>query len=119
MKKLARALSARIKSLREVTGLSQQEIAERGDLSVSLVGKLEQGKKADPRASTILALAGALGVKPGQLLDNLFSEPAKAEPPPEMSDVPMEAHHSANGAVASAGKKKKKEGKKKKKKTER
>ena len=53
----------------------------RGDLSVSLVAKLEQGKKADPRASTLLALARSLGVTPGTLLDDLL--PAKKlEPEP-------------------------------------
>lgn len=72
MSKLAKALSRKIKGMREELGLSQQEVATRGDLSLSLVAKLEQGKKADPRASTILALAGALGVKPGQLLDDLL-----------------------------------------------
>src|SRR3954451_1383531 len=83
MKKLARALSQRIKALRETAGLSQQEVAGRGELSLSLVAKLEQGKKADPRASTLLALAGALGVRPGQLLDDLLppAEQAKPEEP--------------------------------------
>ena len=78
-KKLARALSARIKTLRETAGLSQQEVAERGDLSVSLVAKLEQGKKADPRVSTLFALARSLGVTPGILLDDLL--PAKKQEP--------------------------------------
>ena len=76
-KKLARALSARIKALRETSGLSQQEVAERGDLSLSLVAKLEQGKKADPRASTLVKLSRALGVTVGALLDDLL--PAKKE----------------------------------------
>jgi len=70
--KLAKALSQRIKRLREAAGLSQQEVAMRGDLSLSLVAKLEQGKKADPRASTLLALAKALQVRPGYLLDDLL-----------------------------------------------
>jgi len=81
--KLAKALSRRIRSLREEAKLSQQEVATRGDLSVSLVAKLEQGKKADPRASSLLALAVALGVTPGRLLDDLFPPPPdgeKAEP---------------------------------------
>lgn len=81
--KLKKALSQRIKSLREATGLSQQDVADRGDLSLSLVAKLEQGKKADPRASTLLALADALGVKPGQLLDDLFPPPEPEPPAPE------------------------------------
>jgi transcriptional regulator with XRE-family HTH domain len=100
--KLKKALSQRIKSLRETSGLSQQDVATRGDLSLSLVAKLEQGKKADPRASTILALAGALGVKPGQLLDDLF--------PPAEPGKPEEAEAAVNGHAAEA----KKDGKKKK-----
>ena len=64
--------------MREATGLSQQEVAVRADLSMSLVAKLEQGKKGDPRASTLLALASALGVKPGAILEDLFP-PAEAE----------------------------------------
>src|ERR1700754_882527 len=73
--KLAKALSQRIKRLRKAAGLSQQEVAMRGELSLSLVAKLEQGKKADPRASTLLALARALSVRPGELLDDLFPTP--------------------------------------------
>src|ERR1019366_4186897 len=84
-KKLARALTARIKTLRETAGLSQQEVAARGDLSVSLVAKLEQGKKANPRASTLLALARALGVTPGALLDDLL--PAKRQVPEAEKDA--------------------------------
>ena len=111
MKKLARALSARIKALRETAGLSQQEVAERGDLSVSLVAKLEQGKKADPRASTLLALAGALDVTPGTLLDDLYARGGQeaAQPPePERERGPA-----ADGKKPAEGKKKKVDGKKK------
>jgi transcriptional regulator with XRE-family HTH domain len=74
----------------------------RGGLSLSLVAKLEQGKKADPRASTLLALAEALGVRPGALLDDLFGSDESAR----------------NGQAEADGseRKKKKSGKKKKKK---
>jgi transcriptional regulator with XRE-family HTH domain len=78
MKKLAKLISQRIRTLREATGLSQQEIAVKGDLSLSLVAKLEQGKKADPRASTLLALARALDVRPGELLDDLTPPESEA-----------------------------------------
>ncbi|MFO0845034.1 MAG: helix-turn-helix transcriptional regulator [Gemmataceae bacterium] len=106
--KLKKALSQRIKALREASGLSQQEVATRGDLSLSLVAKLEQGKKADPRASTILALAAALGVKPGQLLDDLFPPPAAPAPEPPPA--------AANGQAEAEEKKAKKQKKAKKKK---
>ena len=102
-KKLARALSARIKSLRETASLSQQEVAARGDLSVSLVAKIEQGKKANPRASTLLDLARALGVTPGALLDDLL--PAKKAAPEPVKDDAAEAEAPPEGRKK-AGKKK-------------
>lgn len=114
--KLKKALSQRIRTLREAAGLSQQDVAMRGDLSLSLVAKLEQGKKADPRASTILALAQALGVKPGHLLDDLF--PVPVPPAPVAATAPVATLEPvANGHDANEEKKekKKKEGKKKKK----
>ena len=72
---LSKKIAFRLRTLREASGLSQQEVAERADLSLSLVAKMEQGRKADPRASTVLALAGALGVRPGQVLEDLTPPP--------------------------------------------
>jgi transcriptional regulator with XRE-family HTH domain len=114
--KLAKAISGRIKALREAAELSQQEVATRGDLSLSLVAKLEQGKKADPRASTLLALAAALGVPPGMLLDGLFPAPAPAAPAeaaPEGAAEGVEGNGEAAVAPVKPGKKKRKGGKKK------
>jgi transcriptional regulator with XRE-family HTH domain len=84
--KLSKVISRRLKALREAAGLSQQEVAMRADLSLSLVAKMEQGKKADPRASTLLALAQALGVRPGEILDDLFAPPIPA-PVPALAGV--------------------------------
>ncbi|HEV2947330.1 MAG TPA: helix-turn-helix transcriptional regulator [Gemmataceae bacterium] len=55
-------LARRVKKLREAAGLSQQALAVKAGLSVSVVSQVEQGKKADPRMSTVLAIAEALGV---------------------------------------------------------
>ena len=85
--KLSKALSQRIKALRERAGLSQQEMADKCDLSLSMVAKLEQGRKTDPRTSTLLALADALGVKPGTVLDDLFPPAAEQE---QQTDAPSE-----------------------------
>lgn len=79
--KLAKAISERIRSLRDDSGLSQQDLAFRANLSLSLVTKLEQGKKADPRTSTLLALAAALDVLPGEIINNL---------PVSVDDSPLE-----------------------------
>ena len=62
------ALSDRLKQLRVDAGLSQQALATAAGLSISLVAALEQGAKADPRLSTLRALAKALGVHVGELI---------------------------------------------------
>lgn len=82
--KASKFFAQRLQSLREAAGLSQQDLAVRADLSMSLVSKMEQGKKADPRLSTLLALAGALDLSPGALLEAL-APPAEeaAEPEPD------------------------------------
>ena len=121
MKKLAKKLSERLRSLREAKGLSQQELATGADVSMSLVSKLEQGTKADPRVSTVLALASALGVAPGDLLNDLFARPeAGPEPTPEAAGgtdpAPERAEAVGNGQAAGKGKSKKRKRKRKQKK---
>jgi transcriptional regulator with XRE-family HTH domain len=77
---LQKKIAYRLRTLREAIGLSQQDVAERAELSLSLIAKMEQGRKADPRASTLLALAGALGVRAGQLIEDLERPPEDAFP---------------------------------------
>lgn len=70
-------LGERLKAIRETAGLSQQEVAFRSGLSISMVGQLEQGLKRDPRLSTLLALAEGFGLTLGQLMDQLTAPPKK------------------------------------------
>jgi transcriptional regulator with XRE-family HTH domain len=107
--KPGKLISARLKALREEKGISQQELATRADLSLSLVAKLEQGKKADPRASTLINLAAALGVKPGQLIDDLVF-PSRAERDGAAKSAAKDRPAEDNGARTGPkkGKKKKK-----------
>jgi transcriptional regulator with XRE-family HTH domain len=72
---LSKNIAYRLRTLRETAGMSQQEVADKADLSLSLITKMEQARKADPRASTIIALAAALGVRPGQLIEDLTPAP--------------------------------------------
>lgn len=78
---LSKNIAYRLQTLRKATGLSQEAVAEKAELSLSLVAKMEQGRKADPRASTLIALAGALGVRPGQLIEDLTPPPEGVFPP--------------------------------------
>jgi transcriptional regulator with XRE-family HTH domain len=61
-------IARRLKALRENAGMSQQCLAVSAGLSVSLVSQLERGSRADPRMSTITALATALGVTLDELV---------------------------------------------------
>jgi transcriptional regulator with XRE-family HTH domain len=55
-------LAQRLKQLREAAGMTQQGLANAAGLSMAVVSQLEQGLRADPRTSTLVALAKALGV---------------------------------------------------------
>jgi transcriptional regulator with XRE-family HTH domain len=57
-----------LRKLRTAKGLSQAALAERVGLSREYINKIEAGKY-DPPLSTINALAKALGVKVGRLLE--------------------------------------------------
>jgi transcriptional regulator with XRE-family HTH domain len=51
---------------RRVAKLSQEELAERADLTPDYISKLERGRYS-PSAEVIASLAKALGVTPGEL----------------------------------------------------
>ena len=58
---------ARLRALRGAARMSRASLAAAAGLSVSLVEKLEQGQTADPRLSTLYALADVLGVSLDEL----------------------------------------------------
>jgi transcriptional regulator with XRE-family HTH domain len=64
------AFTARLRATRIRAGLTQSQLAERARLSVTMVQNLERPSYAsNPRLSTLLALAEALGVSLDDLLD--------------------------------------------------
>ena len=65
----------RLKALRKASGLTQEGLAYKAGLSVSAVAKLER-LPMDPAYSTLLKLAGALGVG----LDAFQDDPNEAKP---------------------------------------
>lgn len=72
------ALGARVRALRHARRLSRAELAERSGLSERFVAELELGR-GNIAVTRLAAVAAALGVRPGQLLDG---EPAPAAPAP-------------------------------------
>ncbi|MFH2145092.1 MAG: helix-turn-helix transcriptional regulator [Candidatus Omnitrophota bacterium] len=61
-------LSHRIKKLREKTKLTQEALARKADVSYNTIIKLETNGIKDPRVSTVIKLANALGVSIDKLL---------------------------------------------------
>jgi len=65
----ATRLLARIKTLRETLGLSQEAFAEKAGLGYKYYQHVEAGRKRDIRLSTLEKLAKACGLELGELFD--------------------------------------------------
>lgn len=70
MTTVARQFAKRLRAERDRAGLSQEALAHKSDLHPNAIGLIERGER-EPMLSTVLALAGALGITPGELLDGL------------------------------------------------
>jgi transcriptional regulator with XRE-family HTH domain len=67
---LAERFGANLVRERRRAGLSQEAVGKLADLHRTEIGKLERGLSL-PRLDTIIKLAGALEVEPGDLLDGM------------------------------------------------
>lgn len=65
---MSTTIGDRIRSLREFRDLSQEELAERADVHVDTIRKLEQNRRQSARIHTLRALARALDVELPRLL---------------------------------------------------
>lgn len=63
------SLGDRIKAAREARGLRQDQSAELAGLSQAYWSRVETGDKKDPRVSTIVKIAKALGVRVSTLIE--------------------------------------------------
>jgi transcriptional regulator with XRE-family HTH domain len=57
-------------------GLSQEQLGERAGLHRTEIGLLERGVR-EPRLATLVRLAGAIGVRPGELIEGIYWTPAQ------------------------------------------
>lgn len=62
------ALGTRIKLLREMRGMSLEEVGKASGLTKSHVWELEQGRSVNPTVNAVWGLAAALCVSPAMLL---------------------------------------------------
>jgi len=63
-----RELGSNLRAAREKLGLTQEQVAERSGVHATEISRMEAGKR-DPQVSTLLKLAKAVEVSPGQLLE--------------------------------------------------
>lgn len=61
------ALGEAVRLARTERGLSQEALADAASVHITLLGRVERGT-GNPNYSTLVALAGALGLTPGQLV---------------------------------------------------
>jgi transcriptional regulator with XRE-family HTH domain len=61
-------LAENLRRLRKAKGWSQQKLAQEGGLSFTVVTKVEQGATTDPAISSLVKIAGALGVTLDELV---------------------------------------------------
>ncbi|MDA2934831.1 helix-turn-helix domain-containing protein [Acidobacteria bacterium AH-259-D05] len=65
-----RKIGQRIREARKEKGISQEQLAERSNLSHTYVGRLERGEK-QPSLDTLVTIAEAVQVSPVDLLMDL------------------------------------------------
>jgi transcriptional regulator with XRE-family HTH domain len=63
------SLSRRLRAARIARGLSLRAVAEKAQISTSLLSQIERGK-ASPSLVSLVAIADALTIRPGMLLDD-------------------------------------------------
>lgn len=75
MKTVTYNLGKRIRTLRKARGLSREALADRADLNLSFLAKIEHSKNS-PTVRTLTKIAAGLGISPSELLsDSAVSVP--------------------------------------------
>ena len=66
MEDIRKGLGKRIRTLRKLKALTQEELGEKAGISYKFVGEIERGE-VNPSLDSLVRIANALGVKAGDL----------------------------------------------------
>jgi len=69
-------VASNLRYARKRAGLSQEEVGVRASIHRTEISMLERAIRL-PRTDTLVKLAGALGVEPGELLDGIVWQPGE------------------------------------------
>lgn len=75
--KVAFRFGENLRRCRLLSGLSQEELGERASLHRTEIGKLEKGNRV-ARIDTLIRLAGAMAIRPEELVQGIQWTPAQA-----------------------------------------
>lgn len=78
------SIAANVRQWRERRGLTQAALAERADMDLRAIQRIEQGK-SNFGVVSLVRVAVALGVSPSQLLDTARNAPRMPGRPPKAS----------------------------------
>jgi transcriptional regulator with XRE-family HTH domain len=76
---IGETIGYQLRRLRRLRGLTQEELADRANVSRDLVAKLEQGRRQTARISSLVSLACALDVELSALVERAGDGPAIRE----------------------------------------
>ncbi len=80
-------LGGRVRAKRRELKLSQDALARRADVSLSLINQMERGLITDPHYSTLRRLASALDMSVSELVEEEPTQAPLAQAPPETAVV--------------------------------
>jgi predicted ATPase/DNA-binding XRE family transcriptional regulator len=83
------SFGARLRRLREASGLSQEALAHRAGLTPNAVGNLERGERRRPYPNTVRALAEALDLDDADRADLIASIPSRGGRTAAASSLPV------------------------------
>lgn len=92
----------RLRQLREAKGLSMRQLAERSEVDVGVISRVERGQYKPPKITTIGKLARALGLN-NEEEEELLRLSGRLEPEPttfEVSTAAMETEQEVRDRLA-------------------
>lgn len=97
----AKTLLLHLRALRAKSGLTQEQLAEKAEISYKYYQAIEEGRKKDLRLSTLIKLAKAYDLTVSRLLET----PSKLPPSPK---APQKVLYRAKKAAKKSAERKKK-----------